>query len=723
MPHIPATTSQAVAVYLTIELLVRAFQLPVVVVISLSLVPRGCYLILDFFTDRHTLIALLLTTACTMYARTFLQRIAPSPKDAQEGLARVKVILPILAFVPVCLFCHFILNPLGRLTGMEWILTWSPRMSWSFMCRAILFCLAMGLSVLARYIGPPSVMRCSSCPLLEHPLQTSLRKLLSQWTVDNVLSLLTAPTDNARLVLLPGGGGGGLGTAWEYRGRARRFQTPMLVSTIAQVILTSICSLVAAYTFVLPIFHPIFHSKDDDSSTGLPLLFQNNTLVLTSLIASLWHLTQTALTYPELNPIYLRGRGGGAPFHMRSPFSTTSVDRLMVLSILVVGIAFVAATTTTTSPSTAHHSINGDEEPRFFSSQTAAWCSLLVSSLAVGSGIYMYLDLFDQFIQYMICNFGKDLHQVVSEVMDDRSHDALLRVAVESLAHSDPTLAQSLLVPSTRAYADLERHEVQRYQQACQAMGQRLLQSESPQHERPAPLEEDVLRIVILAHYGAGRNLQDAASLTTKHIEQWINPSPDYATGGEPLVVPLVRAISVYIGGLGESLLTCTQKMQAIDSDKTESHSRMPPYFPWVLAPGTIACASYSVRAGARFLLTNGQASRPVGRLTMLLPVFLSALHHLEIAMLQWAGQTRVLGVTSSHRTAREVFQRECPQLWPVYLAISEASTALLAALPPRAGAMHRHLSPDCSRWVEELLYSMTPPVVVPPTIGPFQLR
>ena len=498
---------------------------------------------------------------------------------------------------------------------------------------------------------------------------------------------------------------------------------------VAQIILTAVCSLVVAYTVVLPIVHPLllsnsdddYHDDDDKTPTTVPLLFQNNTLVLTCLIASLWHLTQTALTYPELNPLSLRRGsgegGGGARFHWRSPFSTTPVDRLMVLSILVVGMAFLATTTTTMSSSssnTAHPTNRNDGD-------ATAWGLLVVCSLAAGSGIYMYLDLFDQFIQYMICNYGKDIHQVVWEAMDDPSHNVLLQVAVESLAHSDHSLLRSLLEPSTRAYADLERHEVQRYQQACQAMAQRLLQSESSQHERPAPLEEDVLRIVLLAHYGAGRDLQDTSSLTMKHILQWIHPSPDHSVGGEPLVVPLVRAISVYIGGLGESLFTCcSHKVQPVNPNKQESQS-LSPHFPWVLAPGTIACATYAVRAGTRFLLTNGQELRPVGRLTMLHPVFLSALHHLESSMVQWVGHSsRVLGVTSSSRTAREMFQREYPQLWPIYQAISEASTTLLAALPPRTGGtFQRHLSPDCSRWVEEILYSMIPPpAVVPPTIG-----
>lgn len=663
----PCLSSQAVAITMTYELLFHAVRLPIVIVISISVILRVSYFVLDKFTANHTLLALILTGASTLFARRYIQRIAPSPRDAREGWTKVQVQLPLAVFVLVCVVCRLVLSPLEELFPVRWILTWSPIISWNVTVRAVVFCLALGLSVVMRYIGPPSVMRCSSCPLLEHPFQTSLRNILSNLTTEKLIEVLMAPGANNNPPMMHTHAAAAphpqLGTPWDYRGKARRFQTPMLTAMVAQVFLTSILSLLVAYISILPIFS-LIHG-DVASRTSL---------VLTCLASSLWHLSQTALQYPEINPLRLRGRYG-----FRYPTS----DSLIITSLLGVAFAVLATTYFT-------HQYHYEMDPTVSANNTS---SLWATSLAAGCGIYFYLDVFDRFLQYIICSYGKDMHQVIVEVTDDRSLDAFLEVAIQSLAHGDPKLILSLAEPSTRAYADLERHEVQRHDQVCRSMAEHLL---SLSHETSAPLEEDVLRLALLAYYGAGNNLSDTSSEKMNQIRQWIEPPQNRNWQGEPPVVPLVRAISAYIGGLGESLLVCSKPSQ-----QTKRHGPSP----WTVAPGAVACATYAIRAGARFLLSNCQASLPTGRLTMLIPVYLSCLYHLESAMMQWAWN--VMGATHN-REARDVFQTECPEFWPVYQAITEASIAILEALPSREVIQLRDLSPDCSRWVAAI-YSKLP--------------
>lgn len=793
----PATSSQAVAMAMTYELLIRAIQLPVVILLALSIVLRLSYRILDPFTSHHTLIALTLTGILTKYSRAYIQRIAPSPKDAYEGLKKVEITLPLFLFLLVCGLCKYCVSPLGRMLQIQDVLTWSPCIPWSWMCRAILGCLALSLSVVVRYIGPPSVMRCSSCPLLEHPLQTSIRMLVSNTTVDKILQQLTAPTLNSNAMRTSSS----IDHTWDYRGKARRFQAPMLTAMMAQVLLTTLCALIVAYASVLPMLaslssshHQQQQQHDHDASSP----FEKTCVILTCLGASLGHLTHTALALPELHLLRLRRETTTTKSHpsmsttstmtrgfwdiWRSPTRTTTstppnslMVTTLVSSIIVVGLAMWTTTFLDYPHPSVHynHSDDDNNNSHRHHEQVVSyftWTHCL-NCMVTGAVTFVYLDLFDRFIQFMITNYAKDVHQVIFEVTDDRSIDAVLEIVVQSLAHSDPILTRSLSEPSTLAYADLERHEAHRHEQACQILGERLTSQSFNLHQHnyqhhpvvpSAPLEEDVLRITILAQYGDGVTLEDMSALTKVHIERWINPVPLLHGGqpssfrGEPSVVPLTRAIAAYIGGLGHALLKCSShssSTSAISINASRENKQLQQKYvspssnnnPWAVAPGTIACATYAVRAGGRLLLHNsrnrtasnagGYTYIGSGRLSMLIPVFLSALYTLESAMIQYAKNKIFLagGSPHFHGEAGDMFRTEYPEFLPISVAIAEVSMALILEGLPSRDILHlRHLSPDCSRWVDELFSKRaqrtssspaSPPglLLQPPAIQPFE--
>ena len=686
------TMSQALALWMTYRLMYRVLQAPLGVLLILSVALRLCYFVFDRLTNDHTILSLLLTVALTSSVRRLIGQAAPDKASEQEALAKTRAGLPFLMFVAACLFTNYFISPLESSLGIRSILTWAPILTFSWAVRAAAFALLLGFSVVARYVGPPSIMRCSSSPLLEHPFQTALNNMLSNLTMDALLDFVAGPNTD-----MPGPM---VKTPFDYRGNGRRFQNPMWISTLSQLLLTTMVAWMVSYIAVLPLF---------SSSRTLGETPFKVSIVLTCVVSAVTHLVTSALTGTrhELDPFRHQSHLSMPSARLLARGMATS---LLVPSLLVVGCAILAR---------EFYSENSDGE----TTADGIWTTIAVS-LVTGSLVYLYLEIFDEIIRHLLCSSGRNIGKMVEEIADDDSLEALLDVAMYSLLHSHASLIEAVGVPSKPSFHDLEREELRRNDNAIKAMATTLL-CKSIDEETSAHLEEDILRLSVLSSLGGGSTMDDTTAAIEQNIKRWVQPETTPAltlSGGEPAVVPLFRSLCAYIGGLGEAISICSGQKGSTKAN------------PWLLPPGAIACGTYAVRAASRLVLYNLSVSTKTladwrsTHLSMLIPVFLNCAHRLESGMVSFVQERISDGVVSrSHLGNLDLFRREGPDFLPLYQAIFESSLAILEKLKSLEGIRRVNfpVSPECSRWVDNIVAKIpnnsshqTPQGLVPSITG-----
>jgi hypothetical protein len=667
--------SQVVALSMTYRLFYKVLKAPLVLLLALPIALRLSYFIFDRLTNDHTLLSLIMTAALTSSFRQLILQMAPTKADQQDALAKTSIGLPCLMFAVTCGITNFVLSPLETALGIRSFLTWSPVLTLSLALRACALTLFLGLSVLLRYVGPPSVMRCSSSPLLAHPFQTSLQRLMSKLTMNALLDLIAGsdmPNQATRAPL-------------DFRANARRYQTPLWNAAISQIVISISLSLGVAYMSVLPLF--------SDSRTHGETSFKVS-IILACIIASLTQLARSALNgrLHELDPIRHQS-------HLSWKSSSRLLVRLTAGSLvipllLVLGSAILAR---------SHYYMGDEEKSGDGAAEGEQMGFILACSFVTGSTIYLFLEAFDETVRHLLTTYSSNMRTLVEEIADDDSMETFLDVAIHSLVHSDSSLVNALGSPSKPNFHDLEREELRRNESATKAMATNLLRK-SMADETSAHLEEDTLRLAILASFGGGKNLERASPTIEINIRSWIEPekfAKMTISKGEPGVVPLVRALCAYLGGLGEALFICSgQKGPTLLN-------------PWLLPPGAIVCATYAVRAATRLILFNLSVSTKIltdwrsTHLSMLIPVFLTSAHQLETGMVKFA-QERLLenSTNTRHLGNMDLFRLESPELLPLYQTIFECSLAILERLKSLEGIRRVNFTVnlECSRWIDSIL-------------------
>lgn len=664
------TLSQVVALSMTYRLMFKVLQAPVVALLLLPVALRLCYFIFDGLTNKHTILSLTITMALTSSVRRLIHQAAPNEASAQEALTKSQVVLPCLVFTATCLFTNYFITPLEASLGARAFLTWSPTLTFSLALRAAGLAFLLGLSVLLRYIGPPSVMRCSSSPLMEHPFEAALHNLLSNLSVDAIRDLLTAPNDMPGQMIM---------TPFDYRGHARRLKSPMWISMGCQVIISTVLSSMVAFVSILP----LFSSSRIRGETPLKV-----SIILACIVATLVQLLQSALDFKkhELDPFRHQSHPSMSSARLLMRVTASS---LVIPSLLVLGCAVLAR---------KYYFDEFDDEA---AAADGLW-AITAWSLITGSLIYLYLETFDEIVRHLLCTYSRSMRKVVEETADDNSADTFLDVIMCSLLHSNVSLVTEVGAPSNPMYHHLEREELRRSESAIKAMATTLL-TKSHIEESSARLEEDVLRLALLSSLGGGSSVDNASAAVEQNVKFWIQSEKSPAmtiSKGEPAVVPLVRALCTYFGGLGEAINIC-----AAQKGSTK-------FNPWSLPPGAIACATYAVQAASRLIVLNLTVSTKIladwrsTHLSMLIPVFLTCAQHLESAMIKFVQAGLRDAVATDHMSILELLNRESPDLLPLYQAIFSSSLLILEKLKSLDGfrQVHFSVSPDCSRWIESLV-------------------
>lgn len=670
-PKVQPSMSQLIALTMSYGLFYKMLQAPVLLIVGLPIVLQVFQLVFDRFTYNHTIISLVIASALTLSVRDMIRKSAPTEARAQNALAKTELLLPCIMFAITAIFSGIILTPLGTRFGIQAWLTWAPAVTLPTIFRGCLCTLLLGLMVISRYVGPPSIMRCSSSPLLAHPFQTALQNLVSNLNVDGLLNLIAAPSSETP--------GQMIHSPFDYRGRARRFQYPVWSAILSQfLVTTTVASLVGL--LLIPSLEWFDH--DWSQPPG------NMTIMLACIISSLGHLVQSSLNgrVHELNPLLFQSQMSWKVV-VRSAMKKT-LGNLFIGALIMLPVAGAMFT----RDYNMHKQID-------LAASKYLWPHA-ATAFVICTTIFLYLEIFDQTLRRLLCHYPRNMRRVIAEISDDNSNETFLEVAMISVLHSDMRLVESLGLPTKPNFLDMEREELRRNELARKTVATTLL-SKSTSEDMGAHLEDDIMRLSLLASLGGGSNVVNYSSAIHTNIELWIQPLnvPSVTSSSrEPEVVPLVRALNAYVGGLGEALIICSGQKSSASVN------------PWLLPSGAICCAIYAVRAVARLILHNLMVSTRTlvdwrsTHLSILIPVFLSSVHWLEEGMVTFTQGGILDNLSSTNRTASIA-----PELLPIHQEIMECSMAVLEKLTSLEGnrKINFTVTPQCSQWIDSILVAI----------------
>jgi len=149
---------------MTYKLVVSSLGFAPILVMLLPLLSAITSAVLDGLTRGHTLLTVLLTWCATDSVRAIIRVSAPSKASGDDAVARTAFGLPALLFIACLAIIRLIVVPLESVFGLRDILTWSPSISVSLAARLAMIFFLLGLSVVFRFIGQPSIGKCIMCP-------------------------------------------------------------------------------------------------------------------------------------------------------------------------------------------------------------------------------------------------------------------------------------------------------------------------------------------------------------------------------------------------------------------------------------------------------------------------------------------------------------------------------------------------------------------------------
>jgi hypothetical protein len=309
----------------------------------------------------------------------------------------------------------------------------------------------------------------------------------------------------------------------------------------------------------------------------------------------------------------------------------------------------------------------------------------------LGTAVLMaaHARLLDAIMKISLCSIPQDIMNSVAVCASDGSEAIFLDVVLQSLCHSQIELARSLInVSSNAIWFDVEKEEKKRIENAISVMAKALLYK-SPLDESGPHLEEDILRLALVSSIGSWSGEGSAA-------DEW-------RTLKEPYFVPICRGLCAYFGGLGEALIQCT-------SDKTGLKDQ------WLMSPGSVVLAEYSVRGATRCLLSAISSNTTTWRnthLATLVPALLTSLFRLETGMLRYAQKLGGLPLSPVRESEKiGLFRTQCPQHLPLFFMVNTCSRSLLQKISQenRRSEMFSSHDREMLQWCDAKLDSIENP-------------
>mmetsp|Transcript_32316 Transcript_32316/g.47796 ORF Transcript_32316/g.47796 Transcript_32316/m.47796 type:complete len:685 (+) Transcript_32316:1595-3649(+) len=643
------SVNNVVAIIYIVRILFLVWILPPVLVIVCPFVVHLIFSIVDLFSNGFGALLILCTITFTLGGKVIISAYSPSARQREDALRKSSVALPVLSFIGSRLLLWFLLIPVSVSLGIDNFLKVRLQLPYMKLLSMSTAMVILGLSVVFRYVGPMSVVRCSPFPLVSRPLTTFVRSMGTRFTsFEALLGFLSAPTPNTTLAIP----GAAMNQSSLLNNKFRRYQGPTLQPALVLLMVSSCLALLVSF---------VYCSQQSD----LPSIM----LHLSFLLPVLMHLMMTCLDGKshELDPVRYQKKIWQPNKDMPQLHAYL---RSILCSILFVPICV--------SFWKCDQSISFQQR----------WKIILLSIFIAGLSS-LYLSVIDFMCRVFLFKSRFNLQRLVTDVTTEISHGKSAEVAIGSFLMENSALVESVFRPAER-YLPLEDQELRRNELDAKALVEATAFKFSD-----FGLAEDLLRALILESLGgtdgALTSNLGASQRHMKMVENFVGKNPNSKIGinhGETLAVPFVRALCAYVSGFGLEL----ERISARPIGGTAAMES------WALPPCAIHCSKWAIIGATRCVVYSITSDDVIAStdwrgscLSMFVPTLLVAAFRLRCGVLSYE---------------KDVFLKREFHLLAMIDTCDTCATFLLKTLQRLEGVRPFEISipyKECRLWIEKL--------------------
>jgi len=288
--------------------------------------------------------------------------------------------------------------------------------------------------------------------------------------------------------------------------------------------------------------------------------------------------------------------------------------------------------------------------------------SLIISYLSVII-LLSVTAIQDVLTRWAVCASGMDVDMLMFQTPKSKRDEEFLveDLIVQSVLMGDGTTVEKVIRPSEihqpstmTPFKNLHEDEIHRNELAAASFAQWIEQSSTTSSGK---LSVDILRVCILESLGGGGSANcsehwhshpfyfgDARHIVA--VRRRLDLSAATASPGrQPIVVPIVRALCAFAGGVGDAI---SQFYREPDKNRKQVGTQDDSTELWKLPPGSLNAMEFSIIAAARLVVMNSVAIDKSGhaivntlkrndQLSLLLPCVLQSAYKLRCGINQYA--------------------------------------------------------------------------------------
>ncbi|KAL7549616.1 hypothetical protein ACHAWF_012882 [Thalassiosira exigua] len=617
----------------------------------------------------------------------------------------------------------------------------------------------VSLAVVCRYAGPFfPIVRCSSTPLRTNPFDATLQRLGRNFTSkDRFLDMIADGLDRLSAPSSPANpresGKPNLGQATQSQtkttpfsalskaprinpsgnatihriaprsspdgilGRLRnflasssgaRYSRPGLLSILAQVLAHAVAGHVFARAFVLPTLPRLGTGADDAASLVVSI-----SCLLAPVLELLVGVGETELRFDRYSLV--GSLAGDKRFRPWRPVLIALLKdvidraRTSIFGIVALGPIVVSATAISLLAHLGPLVLGDDAFAFAFPSFGDLVLAVLVSYLA--TVVLVSIAAFqDVLTRWAVCAPGTDVDVLMSKLPPTSqgsknatparpflSEDLL----IQSILMGDGSTVERVITPpgsktsrtSAAPFINHQEDEIMRNGIATASFAEWVKENSTTCSGK---LCDDILRMCLLESIGGGGihfgdDVHSAAARKRLDLSA-VGTSP----GGQPIVVPVVRALCAFAGGIGDVM---SQIYRQVDTDGKMLRKNNSVEL-WKLPPGSLNAVEYAIVAAARLAVMNsvkidghGRAvvdkSKRHERLSLLLPCILQSAFELQCGINAYALATanaQDVDLTTFETNGKgdglaQFIVARCPRLCPAVSACRDSAKMALKTL------------------------------------------
>jgi hypothetical protein len=405
----------------------------------------------------------------------------------------------------------------------------------------------------------------------------------------------------------------------------RRYARPTMYTTIQHIVISLMASITVAYVGIFPYVTASMSTHLDNEIQRYIRSIHIASCIFTA-FGSLFAILDG--TSHEINP-YLYTNSNQTKWF--SSIYTNIVSRVLYSTVIVPITSMIVAA----------YTMRWDVGISF--TNCLQLYVLLLRNCACMS---MYLYMCDEAIRTSLFYPRPSVSKMIRQWSGDTSSSTMtqLGIILNNLL-CDPSLVEHIVKASysmTRVGTySFEKEEILTLEHYTKQMSHVLLSPSYTNASSEAPLEEDVLRIIILEAFGGGSNTNQPHSLCERHerlIREWIDRPITHFQSSKVMVKPLssalVRGLCVFIGGSGEAFTIIASKISSSIVQQKLCKFSMAAFCSLELSVVAIGrCIARSLTSASGCILSDWKCSH----LSIQIPSALIAIYKLRCGVIQYS--------------------------------------------------------------------------------------